>query len=165
MKQTKIFIVVILVLLAALGGGATYLFLTQNKQTGEQASTTALTPTPTTQPETTEPEETTNIPAGWLTYTNEEYGFAISYPSNYQALDDANNLYGWPKGIVLFYGGGQSYDLPIEVWNTVAEYESKYPTQMDNLTVHQVGSKYITLLNANFKAEVDQIIATFRTIP
>ncbi len=165
MKQTKVFIIVILVLLAALGGGAAYLLITQNQETVEQGTISTISPTLTPEPEPEETEETVSVPTGWLTYTNEEYGFAISYPSNYQALDDTNNLYGWPKGIVLFYGGGQSYDLPIEAWNTVAEYESKYPTSMDNLTVHQVGNKYITLLNANQEPEVDQIIATFRTIP
>lgn len=126
----------------------------------------APTSVPTTPPPSTPSPSSTpsaSIPAGWLTYTSQEYGFEISYPFSYQALDDSNNLYGWPNGIVLFYDGGQSYDLAIEHWSSVTDYESKYPNA-SNLTVHQVGNYYLTLLNTNFEPEVDNIIATFRTL-
>ena len=105
----------------------------------------------------------TSVPSGWSTYKNEDYGFQISYPSKYKALTDSNNLYGWPKAVVLIYSGGQSYDLPIEVWNTQAEYEAKYKNQ-NNLTVREVNGKYITLVNANFATEVDDIISTFKAL-
>jgi len=101
---------------------------------------------------------------GWQIFTNAQYGFQISYPATYQALTDPDNLYGWPKAVVLFYAGGQSYDLPIEVWNSVAEYEAKYQPGMTNLTVKQVKGKYITLVNSNLSTEVDEIIATFKII-
>ena len=65
---------------------------------------------------------------------------------------------------MLIYGGGQSYDLPIEIWSTVSEYENKYKNQMGDLTIKKVGGKYITLLNTNHKEEVDQIIVTFRAL-
>ena len=117
------------------------------------------------QPETTStpsatPKSQANIPTGWLTYKNEKYSFQISYPPTYKALTDKNNLYGWPKAVVLIYSGGQSYDLPIEVWNSVAEYQAKYKNE-PNLTVKKIGDKYITLVNANQNPEVDQIISTF----
>lgn len=119
----------------------------------------------TGQPQPTDVEEIeteSDIPEGWTTYTNEDYSFQISYPSTYQALNDEENLYGWPNAVVLLYKGGQSYDLPIEVWNSSSEYEAKYPESMsDLLTVHEVGDFYITLFNQNQSSEVDQIIATF----
>jgi len=119
--------------------------------------------TETIGPSPTESAPTSNVPLGWQTYTNEEYGFEISYPTNYKALSDSENLYGWPKGIVLFYGGGQSYDLVIEYWNSVAEYETKYKNQ-SNVTVKKVGSYYITMMNMNFEPEVDEMIKTFKSL-
>lgn len=107
------------------------------------------------------PVPTTSTKAGWQIYQNDQYGFSLSYPPQFQALTDAQNLYGWPNAVVLFYSGGQSYDLPVEVWNSQAEYETKYPAGMANLTVKQVGNKYITLVNSNFSPVVDEIIATF----
>ena len=122
---------------------------------------TVITETESPSPAETVP--TSSVPLGWQTYTNDQYGFEISYPVNYKALSDSENLYGWPKGIVLFYGGGQSYDLVIEYWNSVAEYEAKYKTQ-SNVTVKKVGSYYITMLNMNFEPEVDEMIKTFKSL-
>lgn len=171
MKQKEILIIIIVVLFATLGAGAAYYLTTQDKKVSKQitpspTATAIPTPitTPTIQPQPTKTEETVSVPSDWLTYKSQEYGFEISYPENYQALDDENNLYGWPNGVVLFYGGGQSYDLPIEVWDDASEYQNKYKTQMDDLTVKKVRSKYITLLNMNREEEVDQIIATFRAV-
>lgn len=101
------------------------------------------------------------IPNGWLTYTNDTYGFSVSYPPGYKALNDAENLYGWPKAVVLIYSGGQSYDLPVEIWDSAAEYQNKYKNQT-NVTAHPVKGKVVTLTNTNYLPEVDQIIATFR---
>lgn len=125
-----------------------------------------ITPTTSVQEQTTPTpvaESQTNIPKGWLTYKNEKYGFQISYPPNYKALTDKNNLYGWPKAVVLIYSGGQSYDLPIEVWDNASEYQAKYRNE-PNLTVKKIGSKYITLVNTNGTPEVDEIISTFSNI-
>jgi hypothetical protein len=152
--------IILLVLLIGVSVVFAYYYGTQKGkfEEVEEPGETLLSPasSPTTIP-------TTNIPAGWKTYINQEYGFEISYPPSYQALTDEENLYGWPKAIVLFYGGGQSYDLAIEHWNTQVEYEDKYQNQT-NLAVKKIGGTYITLLNANFEAEVDQIIATFKSL-
>lgn len=165
MKQKGFILGLITALLLLLvGGGAYYLGIQSRKPNDRQAPQLTPSPTPITKPQPTEMEENTNIPSGWLTYKNEVYGFEISYRGNYQALDDETNLYGWPNGVVLIYGGGQSYDLPIEVWDTASEYENKYKLQMDDLTIKKVGNKYITLLNMNHTEEVDQIITTFKVI-
>lgn len=112
-------------------------------------------------PKTTSPSPTvlatpTNKP-GWVEYSSEKYGFSISYPSTYRIVDDT---YGWPKAVILLYKGGQSYDLPIEAWDSESEYQTKYKNQT-NLVVKKVGTKFITLLNMNFEPEVDEIISTF----
>ena len=99
----------------------------------------------------------------WKLYKNEEYGFQIFHPESYKVLNDKENLYGWPNAIVLLYNGGQSYDLPIEVWDTKAEYEAKYKNA-PNLTVKEVKGKFITFLNSNTENEVDEIIDTFKAL-
>jgi len=147
--------------------GAYYLGM-QSKNAKEKVNNSLQQPTITNveKPETPMPtikNEESKIPEGWLTYRNEEYGFEISYPSNYKALTDKENLYGWPNAIVLIYGGGQSYDLPIEVWNTEAEYKSKY-SNAKNLYVMEVRNKYLTLVNVNFEPEVEEIIKTFKIV-
>jgi hypothetical protein len=163
-KQKNFILGVVTVLLLSAVFGAAYYFGTQTRQLSDQETGTP-SPSPTLTAESApSEEEEVSIPSGWQTYRNEEYGFEISYPESYQALDDEENLYGWPNGIVLIYGGGQSYDLPIEVWDTASEYENKYQAQMADLTVKKVGTRYITLVNVNHEEEVDDIIATFKVI-
>lgn len=97
----------------------------------------------------------------WKTYTNEGYGFLLKYPPKYQALTDSENLYGWKNGVVLFYDGGQSYDLAIQVWNSSDEYKEEYK-DTSNITEYEVNGKIFTLLNANNNPEVDEMISTFQ---
>lgn len=99
----------------------------------------------------------------WILYKNEQYGFQIFHPDTYKVLSDKENLYGWPNAIVLLYNGGQSYDLPIEVWDTKAGYETKYGDS-PNLTIKEVKGKFITFLNMNTEDEVDEIINTFMVL-
>jgi len=145
----------------------TSLFLSACTFTMSTDDVSSVTPTPQASSPTTLPSPslipTSSLPAGWQTYTNQDFGFEISFPSGYQALTDSNNLYGWPNGVVLIYNGGQSYDLAIEHWNSPSEYGQKYPNQ-PNLTVKNIGNVYITLLNTNTDPQVDQIIQTFKTL-
>jgi len=166
MNKAFLFGVIITLLIILSTGGAYYLGTRSNKAQSQPATTT-VTVTPNTPTQTTQPPKPTveisesDIPESWLTYKNEKHGFEISYPNNYKALDDDENLYGWPDAVVLIYSGGQSYDLPIEVWNSASEYETKYPNA-ENLIVKKVGDKYITLMNVNYKEEIDAIIETFK---
>lgn len=166
MQRGFVFGVAITLLILLSVGGAYYLG-TKSDKSKDQPKATAITETqviPTQQiqnPQPTQEADRSDIPEGWLTYKNEEYGFEISYPASYEALTDEENLYGWPDAIVLFYNGGQSYDLPIEIWDSQAQYQTKYPNA-DNLTVKEVGGKYLTLMNVNFEDEVDEIIKTFK---
>ncbi len=99
------------------------------------------------------------------TYKNEKYGFEISYPKSYKALDDAENLYGYPHGIVLLYEGGQAYDVVIEVWDTKAAYESNYSSRLSDVTVVESNGKFITLLNNTQSPDNEKIIASFKLLP
>lgn len=107
------------------------------------------------------PETIDSNKQGWKTYKNYSLGFEISFPEKFKIVEDK---YGWPNSVVLIYGGGQSYDLPVEQWSDASEYQSKYQNQT-NLTVKKVGNTYITLLNTNLDSEVDQIITTFKQLP
>ncbi len=102
------------------------------------------------------------IPKGWQTYKNVKYGFQISYPPTWKALDDKENLYGWPNGVVLLYKGGQSYDIPVEVWDSEAQYKAKYPNQ--SVIVYKIGNKFITMLDVNKEPDAPTIIASFKTL-
>lgn len=113
-----------------------------------------VTPTQTPTP------EKSNVPAGWSTYTNSEYNFEISYPSNYKALTSKEDLYGWPDALVLIYGGGQAYDLAIEVWDSEAQYKQKYPSQ--TVKVYMVDGKYLTILDQTLEPDNSAIISTFK---
>lgn len=99
----------------------------------------------------------------WKLYKNEEYGFQIFHPESYKVLNDKENLSGWPNAIVLLYNGGQSYDLPIEVWDLKTEYVDKYKDD-PRLTVKEVKGKFITFLNMNNENEVSEIIDTFMAL-
>ena len=94
------------------------------------------------------------VKAGWKIYKNTQYGFEFSYPEAYKVLTDSENLYGWPKAILLLYKGGQSYDLSVEVWDSAKpDYD---------LSVKTKSGKFIALKNLNSDPEVAEIIATFK---
>ncbi len=128
---------------------------------------TAATPSPTPMasasalPTALTSPSPTALPGNLETYTDPTYKFEITFPKKYKIQTDN---YGWPKAVLILYAGGQSYDLVIEVWNTKAEYEAKYQSMMDAITVVQSQStkKYFTLNNANKDPEVTQIISTFK---
>ena len=149
-------LIIFIVLAVVVGGGAYYL--------GKQNRPLPFaTPSPTATPAGIPTSLPTSTPAsGWKTYTNEQYGFQISYPPTYQALTDAENLYGWPKAVALLYNGGQAYDLAIEIWNSQAEYESKHGVGNPDLTVKKIGEKFITVLDSTHEADSAAIITTLK---
>ncbi len=121
-----------------------------------------VTPTPTVTATTTPTIIKEKIPKGWETYTNSAYSFEISFPKSFKALDSANDLYGYPNGVALIYGGSQAYDVVIEVWNTEAQYKQKYANQLSQVTVFKLSTgKFLTLFNNTQEAVNNQIIGTF----
>lgn len=172
MKQKSLLLLGIVFLIIAIAGGVgLYLFSNQKIQLpGQSAPSAESTPTstpatqPVVEPQPTGSMEETVVPAGWQTYTNSEYGFQISYPDDYQALDDAENLYGWPNGVVLLYKGGQAYDIAVEVWDDESEYQAKYGPRIDDLVVKEVGGKHITILDNTQEPDNAPVIGTFRAL-
>lgn len=98
-------------------------------------------------------------------YKNDKYGFEISYPKPYRALEDTDSLSGYPKGVALLYTGGQAYDVVIEVWNTQSEYESNYSSRLSDITVMKSKDKFITLLNNTKVPGNEKIIASLKLLP
>jgi hypothetical protein len=119
-------------------------------------STVQLTDVPTPTPSS---ESTSMI------YKNDTYGFSLSYDPPYQLLTDAENLYGYPNGVALFYTGGQAYDIVVEVWDTKAAYEAEYASRMAELTVVEHKGKFITLLNNTGSAANQTIIDSLVLLP
>ena len=160
-RGNAIVIVLVLVIATAAIGFLVY----QNMQLRKQATVPSQSPTPTASTVSTSVSTSTPGPSlkpGWKLYQNSQYGFEFSYPSQYKVLTDSENLYGWPKAVLLLYKGGQSYDMAVEVWNTEAEYKAKY-TDTSTFSVFKTnGGKFITLLNQNKDPEVAEIIATFK---
>ena len=92
-------------------------------------------------------------------YTNALFGFEMSYPDTCDALDDSNNLYGWPNGVVLFYCGGQAYAIAVEEWNTVVAYQAKYSS--NEVVVEMIDGHYITIFDMAKTQISADVIATF----
>ncbi|REG11531.1 hypothetical protein [Pelolinea submarina] len=127
----------------------------------EATSLPAATNTPMPLPtETQKPA----APDGWLTYQNTLYGFEISYPPEFQSLDDQDSLSGWPNAVVLLYNGGQSYDIAIQVWDSQADLDANFPNEARMQTVSANG-KIISLFNVTQEPENAAVIATFRLLP
>ena len=91
MSKKIIISVVAVVILALIGGGAVWYFKQSNKPVNPPVTENELGQNAST---TTENVDTSN----WLTYRNEEYGFEVKYPKEWNIV---NSQYG--NGII-FYG-------------------------------------------------------------
>lgn len=163
MRQKGNVLIIVLILVIALGAIGYLIY--QNMQLKNQVTTPTPTSTTTislSQTSTPEVSPSPSLKPGWKLYQNTQYGFEFSYPANYKVLTDSENLYGWPNAILLLYKGGQSYDLPIEIWNSEAEYKAKYTDSSTYVVYKTKDGKFITLSNMNKDPEVAQIVATFK---
>jgi len=159
----KVFILTVCtILLLILAGAGSYYFGKKSTQP-EENKTSFQSSTPAPLP-SADSSLSSVIPADWQTYQNTTHGFSISYPDSYQALDDQTNLYGWPNAVVLLYNGGQSYDVIVELWDTQADYQNKYPSENFDLTVKKLGNKYLTILNSSQEDQNSAIISTFELL-
>jgi len=102
------------------------------------------------------------LPTGWPIYENIEYKFQISYPEQFNALDNADSLYGWENGIVLFYDGGQAFNIVIQWWNSEEEIESKFPGMMEQVVTYKVYDKFLTIFNITGEPQFEEIVNSFR---
>jgi hypothetical protein len=107
-------------------------------------------------------EEGDAATTGMQVYTNAEYGFELSYPDVCEAMDDATNLYGWTNGIVLFYCGGQAYDVAVEVWDSLAEYEAKYPDE--EFVGAELAGQYVSVVDITNEPQNTDILASFEVL-
>jgi len=132
------------VALALAGGSAGAYFWATSEGSVEEAPVAQPSPTPTPTPPVTEPSPTatatlaaTPTPAGWLTYTDPDFGFSINYPPNFviEILEakggdlpgilklvravDAGFTAGYPPGQVEF--GAYAKDA-----DTLSEWLSKH---------------------------------------
>lgn len=103
--------------------------------------------------------------ADWKTYRNDQYGFEIRYPKEYELVQDKS---GWPHSVGLLIeasGYAQSYALPIEVWSSEADLRAERGNQVNEMIIKTLGDgKIVTLWNQNKIKEVDQVIAAFKLV-
>jgi hypothetical protein len=106
--------------------------------------------------------EPTPLPVGWAIYRSEDEGFEIAYPTSYAPLDDSDNLYGWPNGLLLLYNAGQSYDIVVQVWDSVEEYESALGSDVSRAMVFPSEGRFFTVMDITQEPDNASVIATFR---
>lgn len=109
-------------------------------------------------------ELVTSAAVSGTTYTNEKYGFELTYDAPYKVLVDKDNLYGYPNGVILIYKGGQAYDIVVEAWDTKAAYEKQYSSQMAKVTVLENKGKFITFFDNTESDGNNKIIESAKTL-
>lgn len=112
---TAVYVIVGLVMLVAVAGGA-YFLGSRNNQVTPQYQQSGSTPTPVasqpvlpTQSNTTKQDST--VPADWKVYTNQKYNYSVKYPSTldateetpYSALFNVIQTKPGPTGFPTFY--------------------------------------------------------------
>lgn len=111
----------------------------QNKQLQKQIST--LRPQPTPSPTPTPPADPA---ANWKTYSNEQFGFSIRYPSEWQVQESHNRLLHAP-----FYGGKTSDTVKFYSDNAYIQFSSNFVYNDGTPSATQVKKEQITISGKN----------------
>lgn len=161
----KTFVVVTAVLVVVIAGAV--MMLSGQSQTGVWVSP-AGTPLTSTAPRVVATpgleEEVVGVPEDWLEYMDNTYGFEFAYPPEYEVLTDEEDLYGWENGVALLYGGGQAYDLAVQVWESEEELNSSFETSAYEPQTVEVGGRLFTLTNLNDNEELEAVADTFAAV-
>jgi hypothetical protein len=97
-------------------------------------------------------------PAGWLTYENATYGFYFYHPAEFEVLTDEATLYGWENAILLLYNGGQSYDIAVQIWESMEEMNTFYGEEGERLHAFPLGTQILSIMNITNEADSEAII-------
>ena len=120
-----------------------------------------IEPTPVlAEPTATEknPAPVLSAPDGWLTYEDDDFGFSFFYPPQFEILSDAESLSGWDNGILLLYNGGQSYDIAVQIWDSLEDAEAFYGGEDERLHIFPIGDQLLSVMNITNEADSDAIV-------
>jgi hypothetical protein len=131
--QPKIWIPVIVVILLAVGLA---LFFTWPR---EEKAPEVIAPEVTPEEEITLPE----IPADWKTYKNEEYGFEVKHPEEFQ-IEEGGPTY--ELGVFYFGSGPYEYRISLVISNISPEkYSLPFPEEIRQELTKIEGAKEIQI--------------------
>jgi len=155
--KKRIYLYLVLISLLSVSGCVWGAPIAANATVTIQPAATAAEPTMAAVPTHQFPP----APDGWLTYINDSYGFYFHYPSQFEVLTDADSLNGWEKAVLLLYTGGQSYDVAVQVWDSLEEMEAFYGGEEERLHVYPLGAQILSVMSITNEAESDAIIESF----
>jgi hypothetical protein len=106
----------------------------------------------------------------WQIYSNKNLGFELQYPKNIYN-EEVNNDFTHSIFLLIKNDGAHSYDLIIQKWDSEDELNNAYPIATRksnenpfgiNIFFYKKDNYIISLLNNNNRADIDEIIKTFK---
>lgn len=124
----------------------------ENQKLKNQLSSSSSTST-TSSSTTSTTSSAVDPTAGWKTYTNNEYGFSIKYPSSWSMNGDINTF----NGVAFSTQGEMSSKITISGYKSVSDYSEKYNTLEDFIKEQcSDGTANPTTLDSNKAYECDR---------